>query len=353
MRIFLFFTAISAAMNTIAEPFLAVENGFHCIQCHISPAGGGSRNQYGALFSQTQLPARTSSSDNMWAGGFADRFTLGSDVRASLRQIDMDNVDDTENFSTDRVTLYIGAQLTDRVSVYLDEQIAPGGSINRAAWVKFNLSDSLYVRAGKMFLPFGLRLEDDSAFIRQLSNVNFNTADNGLELGYIKDSWSLQLAVSNGTAGASEVDDGKQISLLGSYVQPNWRVGITVNDNHTDFTDRALTGIFAGLRTGRVTWLVEYDKIDDRTPGMADDELSLAFVEANIRMAQGHYLKITAETAMSDNNGMADQDRYAIEYQYFPFSFTQLRLGARSYESDDPDPFLNRDELFAQLHVFF
>lgn len=56
---------------------------------------------------------------------------------------------------------------------------------------------------------------------------------------------------------------------------------------------------------------------------------------------------------MSDRISMADQDRYAIEYQYFPLSFSQLRLGVRKYSSDDPNPFLNRDEIFAQLHVYF
>lgn len=353
MQKILLVTIIFVAMNAAAEPFLAVENGFHCMQCHISPTGGGLRNQYGALFSQTQLPARVSSSDKLWMGGFADRFTLGSDVRVSSRQIDIDYVDDNQDFSTDRITLYVGVQLNDRVSLYLDEKIAPGGSINRAAWVRLNLSDSLYLRAGKMFLPFGLRLEDDTAFIRQLSNINFNTADNGVEIGYIRDAWSFQLAATNGTGGAAEIDDGKQFSFMGTYVQPGWRVGISVNVNHSDTVDRTMAGIFVGLRTGQVTWLLEYDRVDDRQPGVPDRELSLGFVEANIRIAQGHYIKITGETAMHDSNSMADQVRYAVEYQYFPLSFTQLRLGARKYESDDPDPFQNRNEIFAQLHVFF
>jgi hypothetical protein len=341
------------AIDTSAEPFLAVETGFHCMQCHISPTGGGSRNQFGALFSQTQLPASVSSSGKLWSGGFADRFSLGSDLRFSIRQIDLDNADDNQDFATDRITLYVGAQLNERISFYLDEQIAPGGSINRAAWVRLNLNDSWYLRAGKMILPFGIRLEDDFAFIRQFTNINFNTGDNGVEIGYIKDAWSYHVAVTNGTGGAAEIDDSKQISFLGSYVQPGWRVGISLNNNDSDTIDRTMMGIFAGLQTGPVSWLLEYDQVDDSQPGLPDSEQSLGLVEANIRVAQGHYLKIAAETATHDNSAMADQDRYAIEYQYFPLSFTQLRVGARKYESDNPDPFQNRDEIFAQLHVFF
>ena len=46
--------------------------------------------------------------------------------------------------------------------------------------------------------------------------------------------------------------------------------------------------------------LLEYDWVDDRQPGMPDSELSLAFVEANNRIAKGQYLKITGETTRLD-----------------------------------------------------
>lgn len=353
MRKILLLTIIFHVISVKAEPFLAVENGFQCGQCHISPTGGGLRNSYGTLFSQTELPARVSSSENLWLGEFAERFSVGSDIRVSLRQVDIDDVDTSSDFATDRITVYLAAKLNDRISIYLDQKVAPDSSTNRAAWIKLNLSDSFYVRAGKMVLPFGWRLEDDSAFIRQLSNINFNTADNGVEVGYINNGWNFHLAATNGTGGAPEIDDDKQVSFMGSYVRPGWRVGISVNENNSDTLDRTMVGVFAGLKTGPISWLLEYDEIEDSLSGLPDMELSLAFVEANIRIAQGHYLKLSAETAMYNEGFIADQDRYSIEYQYFPLSFTQLRFGARTYDSDNPDPFLNRDELFLQLHVFF
>jgi hypothetical protein len=353
VRIFLLIAAILVSTSSTAEPFLAVENGFHCVQCHINPAGGGSRNKFGALFSQTQLPATVSPSADMWSGGFNNRFSIGGDLRFSGRQVDIDDVDDNLDFATDRITLYAGATLNQYVSFYLDQQVAPGGSINREAWVKLQLNDNVYVRAGKMFLPFGLRLEDDSAYIRQLSNINFNTPDNGVEIGFIKSEWRFQLAASNGTAGAAEIDDGKQVSFLGSYVQPKWRIGISLNENQSDDLDRTMTGVFAGMKTGPVTWLLEYDLISDSQPGLDDSDKALMFAEANISVSRGHYLKFTAEKVMEDISMLEDQDRLAIEYQYFPIAFTQFRLGVRKYDSDNPDPFFSRDEIFAQLHVFF
>lgn len=353
MRILVLTILLITTAHAAAEPFLAVENGFHCVQCHVSPSGGGSRNQYGDLFIQTQLPASPASSDDLWTGTLANRFTLGADARYALREARIDGVDPLQDFTADRVSLYFSAKMNDRTRLYLDQQLAPGGSISRSAWMKFDLTDSLYLRAGKLFLPYGLRLEDDGAFIRQRTNINFNTADLGMEIGYIRDAWRVQGSVTNGTGGAAEIDRGKQFSVLASYVRPRWRLGASFNSNRTDPVDRRMGAVFAGLKTGPVVWLAEIDRIIDRNPGPLEQRATLLFAEADIRLTRGHYFRFTGEKARSDSVGIADQDRLSLEYLLFPAAFTQIRLGGRTYRSDDRDPFSNRDELFAQVHLFF
>lgn len=310
------------------------------------------RNEFGSSFSQTQLPSSPGSLDVGLLGRLSDnRVGLGLDVRGAARQQDDPSRDDTLDFSTDRVTAYLSAQLNEHVRVYVDQQFAPGGAINREAWALFQV-DNWYIKAGRLFQPYGWRLEDDSAFIRSATNINFNTPDTGIEVGHVGQHFSAQLAVTNGSGGAPEFDDGKQATARLAWIQPTFRLGISASDNSTDFSDRTMGGVFAGFRTGPVAWLVEVDRVEDSLSGAADMTQDLALVEANWLIARGHYLKVTAERRSSRQNSFADSDRFTLEYQWFPLPFTHLRAGVRRLDVDAPGA-RSTTETYVQMHLYF
>lgn len=350
MRILGLVCAMVCCGTVMAEPFLAVENGFQCSQCHVNPTGGGMRNEFGNVFSQTQLPAAPG--DASWTGTVFERFGVGGNARAAARAFDLDDQDDSLDFEVDRVTLFLSARLNEHVSAYLDQQVAPGGSRNREAWLKLE-HEAWYLRAGRMFLPYGLRLEDDDAFIRRATGINFDNPDNGIEVGYAGGPISAQLSVTNGTAGAAEVDDGKQTSLRISHVMPGWRFGVSGGFNDMDVGERTLYGVFGGWRTGPVSWLAEYDRIEDDDFPSGDQEQDVALLQASIRVRQGHYLHVRGELNSFDDSALEDRFRYSVVYDYFPLPFTELRAGFRQLDSDDEVPALNAEEFFVQGHVFF
>ncbi len=357
MKALWFSLAVSLASIATAEPYLAVQTGLSCATCHTNASGGGMRNQFGNTFAQSELPAQTlgAGSEPLWTGTVFDRFAVGGNARASGRQFEFEDRDDNLNFDVDRVTLYLSVQVNQHVRLYVDEQVAPGGSLNREAWGQVTLGN-WYVKAGKLFLPFGWRLEDDTAFVRQISGINFASGDNGLELGFNSQHWEFQLAATNGTAGGAEVDDGKQFSFLGAYLHQRWRIGVSANSNNTDNGERTMYGVFGGARTGPVSWLVEYDVIEDEDLGpLLDREQAVALLEANINFLRGHNFKLTAEanTFDDDNDDVEDRFRYSAVWEYFPLAFTQLRIGVRTSDSDDVDAALNGDEVFVQAHIFF
>src|SRR5207245_2529057 len=161
--------------------------------------------------------------------------------------------------------------IAERLTVYLDERVSPGAATNRETYAMLWFANkSAYVKAGRMFVPFGLRIEDDTAFIRQVTGTNFNSSDDGVEGGLELGPWSAQVSVTNGAGGGTETNRGKLISSLFAYVQPVWRVGLSASATFNGAADRRMQSVFAGLRTGSVRWIAlgVYIKDDDNPAGM-------------------------------------------------------------------------------------
>ena len=311
------------------------------------------RTNFGSIYAQSTLSAipATDPSSSI-TSLFDERLMVGANFRGSGRYEDSDDRDDVGRFETDRVSLYLAAKVNDYVSLYVDQQFAPGGSLNREAFALFN-RDDWYVKAGKFFLPYGWRLEDDTAFVRQITGINFDNPDNGVEIGFQRGPWNGQLAFTNGSAGAGETNDGKQGTLRGEFVGSVARVGVSASHNNTDTIDRTMYGVFAGLKTGPVSWLAEWDRIEDSQERLRDQEMEVALLEANYAFLRGHNLKVTLESHRPDGTDAEDIYRGSVVWEYFPLSFTQLRAGYRQYDSDDGVARNNRNEIFIQVHLYF
>ena len=113
-----------------AEPYPAVRTDQTCSACHVKPAGGGLRSEFGAVFGQRILARRP-----LESGSSATRFSLldslsfGDNVRFNAQQLTLEGVDGNLEFH--RVNLYASLVLNVIVSLYVDQQVAPGGSLNR------------------------------------------------------------------------------------------------------------------------------------------------------------------------------------------------------------------------------
>ena len=334
-----------------AEPYLAVRSGLPCSSCHVNATGGGLRTAFGNAYGRTELSiSPLMSHPEEFAIPLPAALRVGGNARYSARQFDLEDTDGDLEFNTDRVTLYGYVQLNDALGLYVDQQVAPGGSLNRETWARLMVGQ-WYLKAGTLFLPYGWRLEDDTAFVRESTGINFSSADEGVEVGYDSASWQLQLAVTNGAGGGGEVDDGKFFTLRGSWINALGQIGLSAGRNNTDFADRTLYGVFAGFNTGPVTWLLEYDRVEDEAAGVEDFKLDLALLEANWLVARGHNIKLSLEHQAVDGEDR-DRLRSSLVWEFFPWSHTQFRSGIRSRNSDD-QTFPEGEEYFLQLHVYF
>jgi hypothetical protein len=222
-----------------------------------------------------------------------------------------------------------------------------------AAWRIGNSNDGLYFKGGQFYLPFGWRLQDQTAFVREVSGISMTTPEQGLELGYEKGAWSSQLDLTNVPASGSGGKAGHQITGQTVFVQSWWRLGAATSLTQSDVGNRRVAGVFAGLRTGPVAWLGEIDAVRDQSfPG--GRTLGAGLIEADWRLLRGHNLKLTAESLDPDRAIRQNREaRYSLVYEYTPIPFVQIRAGFRRYRGIPQSDVENQRLSFVELHGYF
>jgi hypothetical protein len=324
--------------------------------CHTSPSGGGKRTAYGNIYAQAEPLARTLDLGDFWTGELNRYLAVGGDIRGGWNQLDVPGQANSSETELEEFLAYVELRpIPGHLTIYFDAKLRPDDPVVREQYIRLSTDDGRWsIKGGEFFLPYGLRLQDDSAFIRQVTGINFNTPDSGWELGLEQGKWSVQLAISRGTAGGPEVDSGKQYSLRVSHVTPKWRVGGSFNFNDSKFGDRQMQNVFAGLRTGRIAWLAELDYIIDYGTSTGRRKLWTSLLEANVAIRKGHNVKLTFEYFDPDTDVSEDeQNRLSLVWEYFPIQFVQIRLGYRVYDGIQQNPAQNREQLFLELHLPF
>ncbi|MCH9695628.1 MAG: hypothetical protein K0U72_14030 [Gammaproteobacteria bacterium] len=348
-------TMIVACTNVAqAEPYIAVQKGMQCSACHSGPAGGGMRTVYGNVYAQSELTARRLGDGNIWTGEVNKWLSVGADLRGSFSSVDAPNRPETSDTRFDRGTIYLEAKIIpNRLSIYVDQQVVPDESINREAYLRVNSKNTKwFASVGRFYLPYGLRLQDDSAFVRLATGANFANSDRGIQGGYNSGPWSVIASVTEPDGGNS--GSGKELSLVSTYVQPTWRVGASANTNDDDAGDRSLFGVFGGLKTGSVAWLAEFDSISDEVPGRSTAQAYAGLLEANWTFRKSHNLKISYDYLDPDDDITEDhQVRYSAIWEHSPFQFLQFRAGFRLYDGVPQVDAQNRKLFFVELHALF
>lgn len=346
-----------------AEPYLAVKNNVQCSACHINPAGGGARTTYGAYYGTHVLPQTAGSLDLFDAGKFGDTLRIGADLRTNYYQSERDEGEDIRGFETQSGQLYVVLQPKDsRFALYIDEQIAPGGALNREAFILTKLNGQHFLKAGRIMLPYGIRLEDDSAFIRQASGFNFDTGDNGMELGLQYNKTLFNFALSNGSSGLNNDDNNLQFLSRAEYLGNNWRLGATALYNDAEAGARTQANLFGGFVWQGFVFLAEADLIEDESietipsEDRPDEyqEQRVGLLEVNREISKGYNIKLTTEYLDPDSN--IDENhrvRHSLLLEYTPFANLQIRGGLRKGDDIPQREIGNYVDFFAQLHFYY
>jgi hypothetical protein len=362
------------APDAQAEPYLAIQEGYKCSQCHVNMTGGGKRTDFANIYVQTRLtskfldwrdalsssdedvdveenPLKTDSTSSFFSGRLNDYIAIGGDFRALYERTETPGSDASDVFNQRKQNIYVEIDLIpERVIFY---QTMDGGGDAREIFglLKGELNDEpYYLKAGQFFLPYGLRLQDDTAFTRAATGFTYGTTDVGLEAGFEPGPWALHLAVTNGTGSSLETNGSKRLTASAAYVVRRFRVGASYSSNKDAQGDETqIYGINAGAQFGRTGILFETDVIDEPA-----DEQMIALLELNLLLSRGKNLKLSYEYHDPSKNIFQNaNERYSLVYEPFLNQFLQLRSGVRENKGIPQDPSVNITSYFAELHLFF
>ncbi len=261
--------------------------------------------------------------------------------------------DETQNaFRTREANTYLLANLIDGfLSFYLDEKVAPGVS-NREIYglVRFPLLNA-YFKAGNFMQPYGFRILDDSAFIRQVTGFNYTISQEGVELGIEPGPLSISFALTEG----ADDDYPSLFSTVGSLVFRNFRVGGSFAYDNAEGVSRTVFGGFYGLHLGKFTFLGEFDRIRDRDKeNKITTNQHVFLVELNYLAFKGFNTKITYEFLDPDTDIKKDEiQRLSFGIEPFITQFFQLSLFYRRNFHRANVPVRLADELIFEIHTFF
>jgi hypothetical protein len=352
--------------------------------------GGGKRTDFANIYVQTRLaneffdwrrfgkrsdddekenPVKTDSHNSFFSGRLNEYIAVGGDFRALFEYTRTSGRPSTQAFNQRKQNIYLEVDLIpDHVIFY--ETLAGGGDAQEifALLKGEEWGQTSSYQVGQFFLPFGLRLQDDSAFTRAITGFTYGTSDVGAELGFEPGSWAFHLARTNGTGSSLETNHSKRVTGSLAYVHKRWRAGASYSTNKdaqggktvvsgANHYVRPLPGLHGAVQFGRLGVLAEVGVVDDCK--VDDCEATkvrrrVGILEFNFLISRGNNLKLSYEYHDPDVGIYENaRTRYSLVWEPFLNQFTQARVGYRDKRGIPQNAGFNENLYFAELHLFF
>jgi hypothetical protein len=372
-----------------AEPYLAVREGFKCSACHVNMTGGGKRTEFVAAHAKELLhypnffAALAKPADSFNGELLSPYVAIGANLRTSFTstfqargddgdvkndQVFRSRLEEIDVDVTDALGYLEVRLIPDWLTFYVDQRFAPQ-TTTREAWGMLRLPWNIYLKGGKMFLPYGLQLQDDTAFIRGGRNgsvttgFSFEQQQAAFEAGWEPGPVAASFAVSDGAGDDRDVQvTGTVYSLFTEipYVR-NVLLGGSATRVGPPGTETIVAGFFGGFNLGGFTYLGEcdfrYDR-DNSDPRTEDRHgRFIHYSEADYLLLGWLNLKLTFDYADDDGDltQRTDDSENRVSFGLEPFlaKFLQTRLFYRIGNGVRSDPSHNQNQLIAEVHVFF
>jgi len=348
-----------------------VREGAKCSDCHTNQTGGGKRTPFAHIHAHDILhdldllpipPAVKA-----FNGEINQYLSIGSDLRVRNTTVFADTPNSAGRVPTNRAfrdnvqsnditvnqfVLYGQADLfPDILTLYADEDFTSGAN-NREAFGMLHgiLPWGTYIKAGRMFPAYGLRIQDDAAFIRSNVGFTFQNPDAGIEFGTQPGPFFVATSITNGTSGDKDVQATINAYTLLQDV-PVVRNVLVGGSFARQSNKRDVGGVYFGSNWWKFTYLGEFDVIDDRSPSSAtfNDDFA-SYAELNLLLFD--WLNVFGTFEFLGVSGDRNQTRYTIGANPFINRFIQPIIEYRINNAPPTNLQGNMPELWVELHLF-
>jgi hypothetical protein len=329
-----------------ALPIYASRQGATCVTCHVDPNGGGIRNEFGFQYLRNR---HSTEAETRWASltvdpKLNDWITLGLDVRVLYvaSHVNRGRTLGTSTFFPMQGQVNVAVMphqhltLVASHGLVVDEPGVPRGYVAREIYgMVEDLPGGTYARVGRFRIPFGLRLDDHTAYVLDGVFLPYDSQkpDAGIEVGRIGSSVFAQLSLTDGSTPFAE--RVQTIAAKLGRATDRYQSGLSGFHRYSDALGARYDrwALYASTTLGKVTLLGEAAAGTDRVAGVARN-LEAAFAEADYRALRGLNLRAKVDWLDEDRNASGGWSRRLTgEADLNPVPFAEVKLSYRYYEN--------------------
>ena len=356
-----------------------------CAMCHADPSGGGLLTPYGRAQGSLLLATRWGGDDEAAArlGEFLlgavhlpEEVLLGGEARGMELVTSVDGQDDAR-FILMQADLQAGVNLgrfhadgslgfamsgAFAASIVGDDQ---GRLVSRNHWLGVDLDDdhAWLLRAGRLNVPFGVRIIEHTAWVRASTRTDNNVAQqHGLALAYTGDKWRGEIM---GIAGNFQIspDDVRERGYSASLeYAPSGRAAVGASSLVTHAARdlilqapvwRQAHGLFA--RASPAEWLAVMAEADFLLTSLEVHNATglAAWAQADIEPTQGLHLIATLECQNRDFSaaqGLSVGGWAGVAWFFFPH--IDVRIDGVLQSVSVPGATVMAESFLAQMHLY-
>jgi hypothetical protein len=342
----------------------AAKEGTRCSTCHVNPTGGMIRTQVGIDYAQNDHSFQEQeNSAPLLSFIMGENLQAGSDMRFMYNYNDsteLPSYQSRSSFFTMQGALYLSANLGKNLVLFYNNDFGFAGlGQNREVWGMLRkLAYNGYLKVGRFRLPYGIRMDDHTSFVKDSLGFGTHSQDNGIEVGFTPATFYTYLALTNGEEHYVPFDRNtyKAFTASAGFIIRHLSFGGSFYFNRSSIgvQEKQRVGAYGSLYFNRVTLLAEADYgWDDSLKGFVPPSRELLAGYAQALYQLFPTLRMTAKFDYWDpHRGMQDDDiqRVTVGGDLYLFKLSELKLQYRINLEESKE---KNNEFLSQVHFFF